>query len=84
MVAKDERMRPQFGADALTLTLTGKCSILKHVTQLKKVDDDNTDCVSNIKSNSDIFRNFFNLVLICKKKQKQIAYKYILTDNRYF
>ncbi|OWF48848.1 ceramide kinase-like [Mizuhopecten yessoensis] len=44
MAAKDGRMRPCFGAENLTMTVTDKCSLSKHVQQLSLVNDEKPDC----------------------------------------
>ncbi|XP_033737017.1 ceramide kinase-like [Pecten maximus] len=44
MAAKDGRMRPCFGTDNLTMTITDKCSISKHIQQLSMVKDQKPDC----------------------------------------
>lgn len=44
---KQEKMVPCFGDNALTLFLTSKCSLAKHVQQLAKVQDHKTGCVSS-------------------------------------
>ncbi|XP_060065285.1 ceramide kinase-like [Ylistrum balloti] len=44
MAAKDGRMRPCFGADTLTMTITDKCNISKHLQQLSLVNDEKPDC----------------------------------------
>ncbi|XP_046544665.1 ceramide kinase-like [Haliotis rubra] len=41
---KQEKMVPCFGDTALTLFLTSKCSLAKHVQQLTKVQDHKTGC----------------------------------------
>jgi hypothetical protein len=46
MKEKEKKMAPQFDDHALTLLLTDKCSLFKHVTQLTKVNDKEPDCVS--------------------------------------
>ncbi|XP_069127663.1 ceramide kinase-like [Argopecten irradians] len=44
MAEKHGRMRPCFGTDTLTMTVTDKCSISKHIQQLTMVNDEKPDC----------------------------------------
>ncbi|ESO94509.1 hypothetical protein LOTGIDRAFT_161209 [Lottia gigantea] len=43
-VAKKEKMVPHFGDDAMTVYLTSKCSLSKHVKQLAQVQDHKAGC----------------------------------------